>query len=526
MEGRDSNNLWVKLINKDYPSISLTNRGWILRWNNAEALIFDDILSGNADSTIMEKFGLEPKREAWKLKAQALEEWPQNLDDVRRLFPEIIGEDDNVKLMILALFSLKLRRAEDRIMGVIIESSNSAGKSYFAKSILRPLRDFDDLVLEFTRMTGAYLERKFKDTNLDKKILFIQETANAPSQLHLTLSEGKLRVGLLVKNNGDFEPIEIEAVGQPFLLATTTNWRGSPDLIHRCVLMGLDESKEQTYRILEFQAKLNSDFIYKEKFKRFCQGCEKIFRKLWREAPENIDVVIPFLPLLEKRLRVKDPDIKLRRDFNKLIALIKGSAILFHKHRKTIELDGVKIIIADVNDLKEVLPLFKTSLKQTLTNLSEKEQKVLNVLKEEGDFSTYGDLAKITGIPSSTLRHCTIPKLEAKGYVIVNRDGRTHRIERVKDAEEITIAIDEIEAKKMIEETIQSLLLFGCQIAKTERSSESALIPENKPGELANPEIAKNSSVFSKKKQGEGLDHNWQSSNKGKRGVWDLRRII
>ena len=518
MERGSPNNLWVKVVNKDYPSISLTDQGWILRWNNAEALIFDDFLSGNADSIISEKFGLEPKKEAWKLKAQALENWPQSLDDVRKLFPKIIGENDNVKLMILALFSLKLRRPEDRIMGIIIESANSAGKSHFAKSILKPLRDFDDLILEFTRMTGAYLERKFKDVDLDRKILFIQETANAPSQLHLSLSEGKLKVGVLIRNNGDFEPIEIEAVGQPFLLATTVSWRGSPDLIHRCILMGLDESKQQTFRILEFQAKLNADFIYKEKFKRFCQGCEKIFRELWKNAPEDVDVVIPFLPLVEEKLKVKDPDIKLRRDFNKLIALIKANAIIFHKNRRIIKLDDKTIIIADLQDFYEVLPLFKTSLKQTLTNLSEKEEKVLDILREEGDYSTYNDLAKITGIPASTLRHHVIPRLESKGYIIVNKETTPHRIERIKETEEIEIIIDEDKAKTYIQEAIERLLLFGGQTAKPKRGEKSILISENKLGDLAIPETAKYSGVSSEKERGKGSDHIWPLGQKGKRG--------
>ena len=518
--------LSIKPVNKDFPSISLTDQGWILRWNNDEVLVFDDILSGNADTIISEKLGLEPKREAWKLKAQALENWPQTLDDVRKLFPEIIGEDDNVKLMILALFSLKLRRPEDRIMGIIIESANSAGKSHLAKSILRPLRVFKDLIMEFTRLTGAYLERKFQNVNLDRKILFLQESSNAPSQLHLTLSEGKLRVGLLIKNNGDFQPVEIEADGQPFLLATTTNWRGSPDLIHRCILMGLDESASQTYRITEFEAKLDADFIYRERFRRFCEGCLKLFRKLWKEAPENIDVVVPFLPLVEKKLRVKDPDIKLRRDFKKLIALIKGSAILFHKHRKIIEVNGAKIIIADLKDFYEVLPLFKTSLKQTLTNLGEKEQRVLNVLKEEGDFSTYGDLAKLTEIPASTLRHHIIPRLEAKGFIVVDKSGKPHRIERIKEVEEVQITIDEDQAKTLIQETIERLLLFGGQTAKPKRGPETALIPENKLGELVISETAKDSSVFSEKEQGEGLDPDWPNGQKGKRGNWEFYRII
>ena len=476
-------------------------------------------MSLDVNLEIAKAFNVSPD-EAWKIKNMALESWPRNLDDVRRLFPQILEEDENVKLIILALFSLKLRNPEERVMGIIIESNNSAGKSHFAKSILKPLRPLrnGEMVLEFTRMTGAYLERKFKDVDLDRRILFIQETRDAPSQLHLSLSEGKLRVGLLVKNNGDFQPIEIEAIGQPFLVATTTNWSGSPDLIHRCILMGLDESAEQTFRITGFQAKYNSDFIFKEGFTRFVEGCAKLFKKLWENAPENVDVVIPYLPLIEEKLRVKNPnpDIKLRRDFNKLIALIKASAIIFHKHRRTIKLNGKKIIIADLKDFEEILPLFKTSLKQTLANLSDKEEKILNALKEEGGFSNYNDLAKITGIPSSTIRHHIVPRLEAKGCVIVDKDTRPHRIEIVKEPEDVEIIIEEATARKMIEEATQKLLSFGGQMTNREISEETALIPENKPMELATLEAAKSLAVFFEEKGGKGLDCDWPNGQKKK----------
>ena len=111
------------------PSIELTAEGWLLRWKNREALIFDDIMSSEADFEVAEKFGIIPA-EAWKLKQEALKKWwPQSLDEIRLLFPQVVGEDENIKLAILALFSLKLRKPEDRVMGLIIESSNSSGKS-------------------------------------------------------------------------------------------------------------------------------------------------------------------------------------------------------------------------------------------------------------------------------------------------------------------------------------------------------------------------------------------------------------
>ena len=515
--------------------LSLRPDGWLLQHNGVSVRLFCDILSLEANQELAERLGILPS-EGWKIKVMALESWwPRDLDEVRNLFPQIMGEDENVKLAVLALFSLKLRSPEERIMGIIIESANSAGKSYFAKSILKPLRLLEngEMVLEFTRMTGAYLERKFKDKNLDRKILFLQETENAPTQLHLTLSEGKLKVGLVERVDGELRPIEIEAEGQPFLLATTVNWRGSPDLIHRCILMSLDESKEQTFRILDFETKLASDFIYRERFEQFCEGCAKIFRKLWEETPENVEVVIPYLGLIEKQFKTRDPDVKLRRDWNKLIALLKASAILFHKHRPKLKLNERLIIISTLDDLKQILPLLESSFKQTLTNLSEKEEKTLKALEEfeaekenEVGFATYTELAKLTGIPSSTLRHLVIPKLEAKGYVVVDRETRPHRIEKAKSLDEVGIVIQGLEekAEKLISECIAALLLSGCQIANHEISQETASFLEKKPEGLATHATAKDPAVFSENKPGEGSVSLWQFGNGEKKATSpDLR---
>ena len=115
------------------PSIKLTAKGWLLRWKNREALIFDDIMSSEADFEIAEKLGITPT-EAWKLKQEALEKWwPRTLDELRLLFPQVIGEDENIKLVIDALASLKLRDREERLMGIIIEAKNSAGKKSFSR---------------------------------------------------------------------------------------------------------------------------------------------------------------------------------------------------------------------------------------------------------------------------------------------------------------------------------------------------------------------------------------------------------
>jgi hypothetical protein len=421
-----------------------------------------DLLSMEADKAIAEELGIDVQT-AWRIRQRLLETyWPETLDEVRCLFPKIVGEDSNVKLAILALFTLKLADPGERLMGIIVEGSNSVGKSHFSKNILKPLQmeqlgpePGDTRVIEFTRMTGAFLERALAHKNLDRRILFMQEISNAPYQLHLTLSEGKLKIGIVVREGGEFKPMEIEAQGQPFLWATSVEWHGSPDLIHRSVVLNLDESEEQTWRIVSFESKMAADLHFHDYIDHFADAAARLFYHIWRNTPDNVKVVVPFIEKLQEKI-VLEANVKLRRDWNKMIALIRASAILFWKHRYRFKQlvddgSGLKreqlVIIADERDLENVLPLLSTSFRQTLTNLSNREKKVIDLLLEKYANNGEGeptpayvkDIARETGIPAQSLRNYIIPSLEAKGYIVCDRDGRAMGIYLVRRPRDLLI---------------------------------------------------------------------------------------
>jgi hypothetical protein len=508
-----------------HESIELSPEGWIIHYGGKRVVIFDDILGVECNIELAEKLGLDPMK-AWAIKEQLLERWSPSLDEVRQLFPLIVGEDDNVKLAVLALFTLKLKSPGERIAGLMIEATNSAGKSYFSRQILEPLKD---LVIAFSRVTGAYLERAMAEKSLDRSILFLQELDMAPYQLHLSLSEGVLRVGLTEKINGKFEPIVIEAHGQPFLWATSLGWQGSPDLIHRILNLSLDESIEQTRRITKLQSKMSSDLLFRLRMERFARGCVKIFRRLWDSAPDNCIVVIPFLELIQRELTKGDNlSVKFRRDFNKLISLIKGCAILNHKNRVKLSLGGETIIIASFEDFLEVYKLMKAALQPTLTGLNEKDLKVLEALKEienTTDLPTYSTLAKKTGVPSSTIRHYIAPKLENLGFITIDRETRPHKIELLRDSpSEILDNIEGLrgEAEKLIKDAMTHLSSLSCgQLANVERSPDKASIQEKKPEELAIFNLANDPGFSSQKELESSPVHDWPNGQGEKKEARD-----
>jgi len=512
--------------------ITLTPQGWVIEYGGKRVVIFDDIRGLSCNVEFAQALGVDPGK-AWAIKEQLLERWNPSLDEVRYLFPRIVGEDDNVKLATLSLFTLKLKDPGERLMGVIVEGSNSVGKSHFSRSILKPLQleqlgpePSDTRVIEFTRMTGAFLERALAHKNLDRRILFMQEISNAPYQLHLTLSEGKLKIGIVERQDGEFRPVEIEAQGQPFLWATSVEWHGSPDLIHRCIVLSMDESIQQTRKITEFQAKLSADLFFRKRMEEFEKGCIKIFNELWRSAPDNCVVIIPYLELIQKELTKADNlNVKFRRDFNKLVSLIKGCAILNHKNRVKLSLGGETIIIASFEDFLEVYKLMKAALQPTLTGLNEKDLKVLEAVKKlaaSTRLPTYSALSKETGISSSYIRHNIAPKLENLGFIAIDRETRPHHIELVKEPP--AEALDAVEkfredAEKLIRDAVARLTSSpNCQIANAERSPDKASVGEKKPGGLAKLSFA-NDLGFSGQTEAESSPvADWQFGNGGNMG--------
>jgi hypothetical protein len=369
----------------------------------------------------------------------------RSLDDVRACFPRIVGEDVNIKLAILALASRLNLNRDFWIMGMIVQGESSSGKSYFTDEVLRPFKIMNR-VEEFSRFTGAYLERKFKGRNMDETIFVIHELfENTPQQLHVSMSEGRLRVGLVDRETG--EPVEYEFEGQPFLFSTTPLEAIKPDLRNRVITTSIDESDEQTRRIIDFETKLAADgmlgLILKDQAKT---GAERLAAHLASLKPAT--VVVPWAEKLREALTFYSTN--LRRDWKKLLALVQASALLFQADRRVEERDGVRVIYADRRDLENLIAVMP-AFAQTIMSVSEAQRRVLDLM---GTFSSttsqllHAALASGWKISAQRLR-AILNELETLGYVVIRRDlGRENQYEKVRDyaSLELTSLLNVVEA--------------------------------------------------------------------------------
>lgn len=293
----------------------------------------------------------------------------KDLIELRASFPAIVGEDQAVICSAIAPISRLNKDRRFWIMGVVIQGPSSAGKSYLMREILRPWQLLGR-VKELSRFTGAYLERLaqvIQRENVDSLIISIPELmSDTPQQLHVLLSEGKLVLGIVDKERG--VPIEYELEGQPMLFATTTAIQFREDLENRVLIIRIDESFEQTLRVLEYISKLASGTV-QNPYSVNEYSLQRFVSHVYSLKPYY--VVVPYADVLIEPFKSAGTDIpvSLRRDFTKMLAIVMASALFFQNDRPKVKANGEEAVVATEKDFETLLTLMK-QINITLTRLA------------------------------------------------------------------------------------------------------------------------------------------------------------
>ncbi len=287
----------------------------------------------------------------------------------------LAGEKTNSLVGYLASISRKLPKP----LAVIIQSSSSAGKSTLMEAILSFTPD-EDLV-RFTAMTGQSLFYMGEE-DLVHKILAISEEEGAEKAQYAikTLqSEQRLRIASTGKDvkTGRLETMEYTVNGPTQLMLTTTSVEIDEELQNRCLILTVNESKEQTAAIHLRQRELETleGLILSKKKDSLCelhQNAQRLLRPL--------HVVNPYA----KDLNFPTHLLRLRRDHAKYLTLIKTIALLrqYQKPIKSVKINGQKqeYIEVDQRDIKHTNYLMNEILSHSLDDLAPQTRTLLELL--------------------------------------------------------------------------------------------------------------------------------------------------
>ena len=184
-----------------------------------------------------------------RVDALALLKAPDLLDRVAADFGRIgmVGEVTNCLVGYLAAISRKL----DRPLAVIVQSTSAAGKSALMEAVLGfvPAEE----CVAFSAMTGQSLFY-MGENDLAHKVLAIAEEEGAERAayaLKLLQSEGRLSIASTGKDNasGRLVTHTYEVSGPTAIILTTTAIDVDEELLNRCLVLTVDENRDQTRAI-------------------------------------------------------------------------------------------------------------------------------------------------------------------------------------------------------------------------------------------------------------------------------------
>jgi hypothetical protein len=288
----------------------------------------------------------------------------------------LVGEDANRLAAYLACTSRKL----DKPLAVIIQSTSAAGKSTLMEAVLAMLPEEERI--KYSAMTGQSLYY-LGETNLKHKVLAIVEEEGAEKAgyaLKLLQSEGELTIASTGKDptTGRMETQEYHVEGPVMIFLTTTAVEIDEELLNRCLILTVDESREQTARIhtLQRKARTLEGLVAREEKKDLLRVMRNAQRLLMPLA-----VVNPFAD----ELTFTSDRTRTRRDHEKYLTLIDAIALL-HQHQRTPESREVKgrsvpFIRATLDDIALANRLAPELLGRSLDELPPQTRRVFETIK-------------------------------------------------------------------------------------------------------------------------------------------------
>ena len=365
--------------------------------------------------------------------ALALLRDPKLLDRILADFAAcgVVGEETNKLVGYLAAVSRKL----DAPLAVILQSTSAAGKTALMEAVLAFVPPEERV--KYSALTSQALYY-LSDADLKHKILAIVEEEGAERAayaLKLLQSEGELTIASTGKDphTGRMVTQEYRVEGPVMIFLTTTAVDIDEELLNRCLVLSVDEGREQTAAIhrLQRERETLAGLVRKQERSRVLathRAAQRLLRPL--------HVVNPFA----EQLTFLDDRTRARRDHMKYLALIRCITLLHQYQRpvKTVTHDGQSLAYVEVTreDIAAANRLAHDVLGRSLDDMPPQTRRLLGLIvrlvaercaaakmeREDCRF-TRRQVREFTGWSDSQLK-THLGRLEEMEYLLAHRGGR------------------------------------------------------------------------------------------------------
>ena len=333
----------------------------------------------------------------------------------------IVGEENSRMLLFLIIISYLNKNP----LHALVQGSSGSGKTHIISRIadLMPQED----VLRFTRITESSLYN-WGEFDLYQKIIIIEDLdglkEDALYALREFISNQVLRSSVTIKDKkGNNKSAHKIVKGQFSSLSATTKGETYEDNMSRSFLIAVDESKEQTAKIIDYQNKRNAGEIDPQESQKAINFIQSIIRNLkvyevinpyatQLHLPEKVHKIrrlnemyqavikqVTFLNQYQRKLTNNNQLITEIEDIEQATEILFESIVLkvdeldgslrqfFERLKKYVKNDSQEFILRDI---RQELNISKTQIFRYIQNLTE-----LEYIKQTGGFANKGIKYKI-----------------------------------------------------------------------------------------------------------------------------------
>jgi DNA primase len=260
----------------------------------------------------------------------------------------ITGEETNRILLFIIASSFKMPDT----LHALIQGSSGSGKTRLLKIISHLMPDED--VKRYTRVTdnSFYNQDEYFFVN---KLLCFEDMDGLKEDAQLAVRELQSNEILITSTsikdtNGSIRGGERIVRGPIASLSCTTKGETYEDNISRCFLIAVDESREQTMRIINYQNELSAGLIDKEEQKNktiFVQNCIRLLK--------SYEVINPYA----NKIKLPEQAHKIRRLNELYQSFVKQITLLNQYQRKQ---DKQGRLITEKQDLQTACDILFESI--------------------------------------------------------------------------------------------------------------------------------------------------------------------
>ena len=273
----------------------------------------------------------------------------------------VVGEEANRLLMYLAFTS----RLRPRPLQVISLARSGTGKTYLQESLARLMPAEDRLEITALSENALYY---FGRRELCHKLILIEDLDGADEVLYPLRelqSKGRLAKTVAIKDTrGAIRTVTVTVEGPVCVSGCTTRERLFEDNATRCLLLHLDQTKQQNAAVLRYQQRLSAGTIDRSaqaRLRALLQNVQRLLKPLSVRNPYAERLALP-------------PVVFTQRRSNQLYLDLIETVTFYHQHQRPARTDEatgelyIETTLSDIEAANALIVPVLTSKSDELTD--------------------------------------------------------------------------------------------------------------------------------------------------------------